>query len=83
MRRSNLLRYNLRTGANTSQITYSSTDDECAIAPLDVGAGNAAGSAENSALNFYMGNTCNGITPVGGTVAAAATYTILYRVKVN
>jgi hypothetical protein len=73
----------ITTGANTSQITYGSANDECATAPLNVGAGSAAGSAEGSAMNFYMGSTCNGITPVGGTVAAAATYTILYRVKMN
>ena len=73
----------ITTGASTSQITYNSADDECATAPANVGAGRAAGSAENSVMSFYMGNTCSGATPVGGTVAAAATYTILYRVKMN
>ena len=73
----------ITTGASTSQITYSSTDDECAIAPLGVGAGNAAGSAAGSALNYYMGTGCVGSSSTGGTVAAAAIYTILYRVKVN
>jgi len=73
----------ITTGASTSQITYSSADDECATAPLGVGAGRAAGSAEGNVISFYMGNTCNGITPVGGTVVATATYTITYRVKMN
>jgi hypothetical protein len=73
----------ITTGASTSQITYSSVDNECATAPIGVGAGRAAGFAETSALNFYMGNTCNGTTGTGGDVAAAAIYTILYRVKMN
>ena len=67
-------------GTTTTYITYQSSDNECATG---VGAGNAAGFAEGSALNFYMGNTttCNATT--GGTVNAAATYTITYRVKMN
>jgi hypothetical protein len=73
----------ITNGANTSQITNGSADNECAVAPLNVGAGRAAGSAETSALNFYMGTTCNGITPVGGNVTNGQLYTILYRVKMN
>lgn len=73
------------TAANTSQITFGSANDECSVAPLNVGAGHAAGSTETSSINFYMGNTCDGNAPgpIGGDVAAAATYTILYRVKIN
>jgi len=68
-------------GTTTTYITYQSSDNEC-LSP-GVGAGNAAGFAEGSALNFYMGNTttCNATT--GGTVNAGATYTITYRVKMN
>lgn len=73
----------INDGTNTSPITYRSTDDECSIAPTNVGAGDAAGFAEGSAIHFYMGNTCNGITPIGGNVTSSATYTILYRVIMN
>ena len=70
-------------GTNTILITYQGTDDEYAGSPANVGAGNAAGYAEGSAINFYMGNTCNGTTPVGGNVTNGATYTITYRVIMN
>jgi len=70
----------INLGANTVNVTYG-VDAECASSPA--AAGNAAGFAEGSALKFYMGSTCNGSTPVGGTVAASATYTIIYRVKMN
>ena len=73
----------INNGTNTSNVTYQSSDDECAGSPANVGGGNAAGWTVGSALNFYMGTGCNAITPVGGTVAASATYTILYRVKMN
>ena len=71
-------------GTTTTNITYGWKDiDEC-LSP-GVGAGGASGFAEGSTLYFYMGNTttCNGLAPAGGTVNAGATYTILYRVKVN
>ena len=73
----------INDGTNTASITYQSSDDECAGSPANVGAGDAAGFAEGSALHFYMGNTCNGITPIGGNVTSTATYTIHYRVKMN
>jgi len=71
----------ITVGANTSLITYQSSDNECSGSPANVGAGDAGGFAETSALHFYMGNGCTNAT--GGTVAAAATYTILYRVIMN
>lgn len=68
-------------GANTVSLTYTN-DAECAGTPR--AAGNAGGFAENSSLNFYLGNTCNGSgTPVGGDVTSGQLYTILYRVKMN
>jgi hypothetical protein len=70
------------TGTDTSKITFDTTDDECTVAP-NVGAGRASDSAETSSINFYLGNTCDGNTPIGGNVTSGSTYTILYRVKVN
>ena len=71
-------------GTTTTNITYGWKDVNECLSP-GVGAGGAAGFAEGSNLYFYMGNTttCNGLTPVGGTVNASATYTITYRVKMN
>jgi hypothetical protein len=71
----------ITVGANTSNITYQSSDNECGIAPTGVGSGYASGFVETSALHFYMGTGCTG--SAGGAVAAGATYTILYRVKMN
>jgi len=67
-------------GTTTTYITYQNSDNECSAG---VGAGNAAGFTEGSALNYFMGNTttCNATT--GGTVNTNATYTITYRVKMN
>ena len=66
----------INDGTNTSLITYQNTDDECGTAPTNVGAGDAAGFAENSALHFYMGNTCDGNSPgplgTGGNVTNGA-----------
>jgi len=71
-------------GTTTTNITYGWKDVNECLSP-GVGAGGAGGFTEGSPLYFYMGNTttCNGLTPAGGTVNAGATYTILYRVKVN
>jgi len=67
-------------GTTTTLLTYQNSDNECSSG---VGAGNAAGYVEGSALNYFMGNTttCTGST--GGIVNAGATYTITYRVKMN
>jgi hypothetical protein len=71
-------------GTTTTNITYGWKDVNECLSP-GVGAGGAANFTEGSNLYFYMGNTttCNGLTPVGGTVNAGATYTIIYRVKMN
>jgi hypothetical protein len=71
-------------GTTTTNITYGWKDVNECVSP-GVGAGGAGGFTEGSPLYFYMGNTttCNGLTPAGGTVNAGATYTILYRVKLN
>lgn len=75
---------------NIINITYQATDDECNDYSTDnVGAGDAAGFAEGSALHFYLGNTCDGNSPggillgTGGNVTSTQTYTITYRVKMN
>jgi len=67
-------------GTTTTLIPYGG-GNTC-VSP-GVGAGLAAGYLGTSALNYYFGNTttCNATT--GGTVNAAATYTITYRVKMN
>ena len=71
-------------GTTTTNITYGWKDVNECLSP-GIGAGGAGGFTEGSPLYFYMGNTttCNGLTPAGGTVNAAATYTITYRVKMN
>ena len=71
----------ITSAAGTSLITYESSDNECSGSPANVGAGDAGGFVETSPLHFYMGTGCTAST--GGTVAASATYTILYRVKMN
>jgi hypothetical protein len=71
----------ITSAAGTSLITYQSSDNECSGTPADVGAGDASGFVETSPLHFYMGTGCT--ASAGGTVAAGATYTILYRVKMN
>ena len=71
----------ITSAAGTSLITYESSDNECSGTPANVGAGDAGGFVETSPLHFYMGSGCT--ASAGGTVAAAATYTILYRVKMN
>ena len=71
----------ITSAAGTSLITYESSDNECSGNPANVGAGDAGGFVETSPLHFYMGSGCT--ASAGGTVAAAATYTILYRVKMN
>lgn len=67
-------------GTTTTLIPYGG-GNTC-VSP-GVGAGLASGYLATSALNYYFGNTttCNATT--GGTVNAAATYTITYRVKMN
>jgi len=71
----------ITTGSNTSLITYQSSDNECGGSPANVGAGDAAGYAAGSALHFYLGTGCT--ASAGGSVAGSATYTIVYRVKIN
>ena len=64
-------------GSTTGSLTLQSTDAEVA----NVGAGDAAGIAANSAIHFYLGTGSTKNT--GGSIAAGKTYTILYRMKMN
>jgi uncharacterized repeat protein (TIGR01451 family) len=62
-------------GTNTANIP-------CTAGGLaNTGYGSAAGYVAASALNFYLGTSST--TSAGGNVAAAATYTITYRVVMN
>jgi uncharacterized repeat protein (TIGR01451 family) len=68
-----------KTGsASATYISFQSSDNECGSGD---GSGNAAGFAETNALNFYLGSGCT--ASAGGDVDSAATYTIIYRVKMN
>jgi uncharacterized repeat protein (TIGR01451 family) len=68
-----------KTGsASPTYITFQSSDNECTGGD---GSGNAAGFVETSAMHFYLGSGCTG--SAGGDVAAGATYTIIYRMKMN
>ena len=67
-------------GTTYRGITVDNSDNECLTIPV-VGAGDANNYIEGSTLHFYMGAGCS--NSAGGTVAAAATYTIYYRVKMN
>lgn len=71
----------INDGTSTQDITFGSANNECAIAPLNVGAGDAGGSSENSPIHFFIGNTCNATT--GGQISPSAVYTIVYRMKIN
>jgi len=67
-------------GTTTTSIQYGGGT---ALTSPNVGTGQAAGYAETSALNFYFGTTGSYTNGTGGTVIANATYTIIYRVKMN
>jgi uncharacterized repeat protein (TIGR01451 family) len=64
-------------GTTTAAVTIQSTD----AVPPAVGSGDAGGITETSPIHFFLGTTSNNTT--GGSIAPGATYTILYRVKIN
>ena len=64
-------------GTTTAAITIQNTDG----APPAVGSGDAGGITETSPIHFFLGTGSNNTT--GGSIAGGATYTILYRVKIN
>jgi uncharacterized repeat protein (TIGR01451 family) len=72
-------------GANIFATIYDGTNTAsipCTAGGLaNTGYGSAAGYVATSALNFYLGTSST--TSAGGNVAAAATYTITYRVVMN
>jgi uncharacterized repeat protein (TIGR01451 family) len=64
-------------GTTTAPITIQNTD----AVPPAVGSGDAGGLTAPSPIHFFLGTGSNNTT--GGVIAPAATYTILYRVKIN
>lgn len=65
-------------GTNTDDTISAAIDGETSN---NLGSGNATAYTASGTLKFYLGSGSNGTT--GGTIAAAKTYTIKYKVKID